>query len=207
MLFSKPVCGGDIEAQFGINFTKMVASVSLPKAVKQASILERVKSTCFHIWFVRQARSRCSKGMVILPTGASTLTCLKVWVMTWVAALLVAGAEMFNSVQKRKNRALRKLSLMKCSSNVSTIGQFGKVWMSYKTRPTIGFGSDTTVRTTPVFLSPGSSQHWYKKIPHVVFTWLLSNHEHQNDQDKWLYSCNKNWHGRFLKLKFSMIDG
>ena len=63
-LFSKPTCGSDIKARFVINYTKIV-----PRAVKQASVLERVKSTCFHILFVCQAGSRCSKGIVIFQTG------------------------------------------------------------------------------------------------------------------------------------------
>ena len=57
VLFSKPICGSNIKACFGINYIKIVSCVLLLRAVKQTSVLERVKSMCFHIrLFVKSGR-------------------------------------------------------------------------------------------------------------------------------------------------------
>ena len=79
ILFSEAICGSDIKARFLINFIKIVSLVLLPRAVKQGSVLERDKSTSFHISFVFHDWSRCSKGIVILQIGTMAHIVMQIW--------------------------------------------------------------------------------------------------------------------------------
>ena len=67
--FSKPICGSEYQGPMWNRLYQDCVRVSLPRGVKQASVLEKVKSMCFHISIVCQAWSRCSKGIVTYQTS------------------------------------------------------------------------------------------------------------------------------------------